>query len=48
MDKFLSAQWIYTFLVNEKGISASTNNIGGWQPQLSGYNFDYFDSVYKK
>jgi peptide/nickel transport system substrate-binding protein len=48
MDKFLSDQWPYTFLVNERGAAALTPNLGGWQPVLSGYNYDYFNTVYKK
>jgi peptide/nickel transport system substrate-binding protein len=48
MDSYLSAQWIYTFLVDEKAIAAETSHVGGWQPQLTGYSYDYFNTVYKK
>jgi hypothetical protein len=48
MDKFLSDQYIYTFLVNVKAVSAASDKLGSWQPELSGYNYDYFNSVYKK
>jgi len=48
MDKLLSEQWIYTFLVNEKAISAAQPNWGGYHPELNGYNYGYMTEPYKK
>jgi len=48
MDKLLSEQWIYTFLVNEKAISAAQPNWGGYHPELNGYNYGYMTEPYQK
>jgi len=48
MDKLLSDQWIYTFLVNEKAISAAQPNWGGYHPELNGYNYGYMTEPYQK
>jgi peptide/nickel transport system substrate-binding protein len=48
MDKLLSDEWIYTFLVNEKAISAQQPNWGGYQPELNGYNYRYMTDPYQK
>jgi peptide/nickel transport system substrate-binding protein len=48
MDKFLSDQWIYTFLVNEQAISAAQPNWGGYHPELNGYNYGYMTDPYRK
>jgi peptide/nickel transport system substrate-binding protein len=48
MDKLLSDQWIYTFLVNEKAISAAQPKWGGYHPELNGYNYGYMTEPYQK
>jgi peptide/nickel transport system substrate-binding protein len=48
MDKLISDQYIYTFLVNEKAISASQPSWGGYHPELNGYNYGYMTEPYKK
>jgi peptide/nickel transport system substrate-binding protein len=48
MDKLLSDQWIYTFLVNEKAISAAQPSWGGYHPELNGYNYGYMTEPYQK
>jgi peptide/nickel transport system substrate-binding protein len=48
MDKLLSDQWIYTFLVNEKAISAAQPNWAGYHPELNGYNYGYMTEPYQK
>jgi len=48
MDKLLSEQWIYTFLVNEKAISAAQPKWGGYHPELNGYNYGYMTEPYQK
>ena len=47
MDKLISDQWIYTYLVNEKGISAQTLGWGGFRPVLAGYNYHYLTDPYQ-
>jgi peptide/nickel transport system substrate-binding protein len=47
MDKLISDQFIYTYLVNEKGISAQTLGWGGFHPELAGYNYHYMTDPYK-
>jgi peptide/nickel transport system substrate-binding protein len=48
MDKLLSDEWIYTYLVNEKAISAAQPNWGGYHPELNGYNSGYMTEPYQK
>ena len=48
MDKLISDQYIYTFLVNEEAISASLPNWGGYHPELNGYNSGYMTEPYQK
>ena len=48
MDKLISDQCIYTFLVNEEAISASLPKWGGYHPELNGYNSGYMTEPYQK
>jgi peptide/nickel transport system substrate-binding protein len=48
MDKMISDQFIYTYLVNEKAISASQPSWGGYHPELNGYNYGYMTDPYRK
>ncbi len=48
MDKLISDQYIYTFLVNEEAISASQPSWGGYHPELNGYNSGYMTEPYQK
>ena len=48
MDKLISDQYIYTFLVNEEAISASRPNWAGYHPELNGYNSGYMTEPYQK
>ena len=48
MDKLISDQYIYTFLVNEEAISASLPTWGGYHPELNGYNSGYMTEPYLK
>jgi peptide/nickel transport system substrate-binding protein len=48
MDKQISDQYIYTFLVNEQAISASLPSWGGYHPELNGYNSGYMTEPYQK
>ena len=48
MDKLISDQYIYTFLVNEKAISAARSTWGGYHPELNGYNSGYMTEPYQK
>jgi hypothetical protein len=48
MDKLISDQYIYTFLVNEEAISANRPNWAGYHPELNGYNSGYMTEPYQK
>ena len=48
MDKLISDEYIYTFLVNEEAISASLPSWGGYHPELNGYNYGYMTEPYLK
>jgi peptide/nickel transport system substrate-binding protein len=48
MDKLMSDQFVYTYLVNEKAISASQPSWGGYHPELNGYNYGYMTEPYQK
>jgi hypothetical protein len=48
MDAFISHQFIYTFLVNEKAISAVQANWAGYNQGLAGYNYHWLTDVHEQ
>jgi len=45
MDEIIYNNWVYTQLLNEQGIAAHTDQWTGYDPELAGYNYDYWTNV---
>jgi peptide/nickel transport system substrate-binding protein len=48
MDEIIYNNWVYTQLLNERGIAANRDNWVGYDPQMAGYNYSYLNDVHQK
>jgi peptide/nickel transport system substrate-binding protein len=47
MDEIIFNNWLYSQLLNEQGIAAHTNQWDGFDPQMQGWNYNFWTNVHQ-